>query len=78
LILSNLQLDKFNVPRVRKSELLKVLTSAIDGEIEIMGRTAKLVTDNPLVYHSEMAQRIAGSPNFMFKSSVSKDRCRPT
>jgi hypothetical protein len=50
-------IGQIQFPRVRKSQLMKVLTDAMGGKIEIEGRTAKLITEAPLAFQSEMAQR---------------------
>lgn len=44
-------------PGVRKSELMKLLKKAANGEIEIAGRKAKLAVDVALDYYSEMSHR---------------------
>ncbi|MFN0315846.1 MAG: hypothetical protein ACKVQA_12510, partial [Burkholderiales bacterium] len=44
-------------PSVRKSAMTSLLTRATIGEIAIGGRTAKLATDQPLDYYSEMTYR---------------------
>lgn len=45
------------LPRMRKSALISLLTCAATGEIKVAGYIARLAADQPLAYHSEIIFR---------------------